>query len=285
MATSTKNIKKMAQSHLRDGGYYSGDIDGVWGALSNKAYSRYNDYLKLHNLEIGDEGKLLEDGYQDAVSGIVVIDPGHGGTSRIGGSSANNAISASGILEKTMTLNLAKRIKQQLATYSDTKPHSDITVHLTRTTDKNLGLNDRAHLAREQEADLFLSLHFNGFNTVARGTETWILPAADGNVNESEDRSFAQRIQRAMFSALKQFDTNARDRGIKDELSLGVLKDIHLGNTRHKHKTRACLAEVEFIDNPDVDELLNTGSEANEVLDSIAQYISMAIIEDLRANS
>jgi len=34
-------------------------------------------------------------------TGIIVIDPGHGGKLEIGGSSANNAISASGVLEKT----------------------------------------------------------------------------------------------------------------------------------------------------------------------------------------
>ena len=37
-------------------------------------------------------------------NGTVVIDPGHGGWLEIGGSSANNATTPSGILEKNLTL-------------------------------------------------------------------------------------------------------------------------------------------------------------------------------------
>ena len=33
--------------------------------------------------------------------GVVVMDPGHGGNLEIGGSSKNNAVSPSGVLEKT----------------------------------------------------------------------------------------------------------------------------------------------------------------------------------------
>jgi hypothetical protein len=38
-----------------------------------------------------------------AKKGIIVLDPGHGGTTKIGGSSANNATSVSGIPEKQIT--------------------------------------------------------------------------------------------------------------------------------------------------------------------------------------
>ena len=44
--------------------------------------------------------------------GRIVIDPGHGGTSETGGSSWNNAVSASGVPEKVMTLQLAFRVKR-----------------------------------------------------------------------------------------------------------------------------------------------------------------------------
>ena len=87
-----------------------------------------------------------------------------------------------------------------------------------------------------------------------------------------------------MLTAIRQHDANARDRGVKNNRRLGVLNDISLGNTRSEHNTRACLAEVEFIDNPDVDQLLNTGANAAVARDDIASSIAEALIEDLRLN-
>jgi N-acetylmuramoyl-L-alanine amidase len=285
MNASTKDIKKLAQAFLRDSGFYSGDIDGIWGKLSKKAFSRYAEHLQLLGLEIGGETVFIEDGVSNAVSGVVVLDPGHGGSNKIGGSSPNNATSASGVLEKTMTLDLAKRVQKELAKFVAENPGSDIQIHLTRVGDKNLSLSDRAQTAMSKQANIFLSIHFNGFNSTARGTETLILSTTNGNVNEQEDFWLAQRIQTETFAALQRFDPSARDRGVKNNQRLGVLNDISLGNTRSTHKTRACLLEVEFIDNPTVDELLNIGPNAKAVQDAIASAIAEAIIEDLRMNS
>jgi len=285
MSTSAKDIKKLAQAFLRDQGFYSGDIDGIWGELSKKAFARYTDHLQDLGLEIGGERIFVEDGVQDAVSGVVVLDPGHGGTRRTGGSSPNNATSFSGVLEKVMTLDLAKRVRKQLKKFGDENPGSDIKVHMTRTGDTNLGLSDRAQAAMSKRADVFLSIHFNGFNGSVRGTETLILSTANGNVNEQEDLTFARRVQSATLAAIRRFDANAGDRGVKNNRRLGVLNDISLGNTRRDHNTRACLVEVEFIDNPDIDKLLNAGPNANSVRDEIASAIAEAIIDDLRMNA
>jgi N-acetylmuramoyl-L-alanine amidase len=285
VSTSTKDLKKLAQAYLRDQGFYSGDIDGIWGKLSKKAFDRYMDHLNQLGVEIGGESVFVEDGVQDTVSGVVVLDPGHGGSSKIGGSSSNNAISSSGVLEKTMTLSLAKLVQKQLTKFSDENPGADIKVHLTRSGDSNLSLSDRAQTAVTRQADVFLSIHFNGFNGSVRGTETLILSTANGNVNEGEDLALAQRVQTSTLTAIRGFDANARDRGVKKDQRLGVLNDISLGNTRSDHKTRACLLEVEFIDNPDVDELLNTGPSANAVQAQIASALAAAIIDDLRANT
>ena len=284
MTTSAKDIKKLGQAYLRDQGFYSGEIDGIWGKLSKKAFTRYAEHLQRLGLEIGGERILVEDGVQDAVSGVIVLDPGHGGTRRTGGSSPNNATSLSGVLEKAMTLDLAKRIRKQIKKFSEERPGSDIKVHLTRSGDSNLSLSDRAQTAMRKDADVFLSIHFNGFNGSVRGTETLILSTANGNVNEQEDFALAQRVQSAMLTAIRQHDANARDRGVKNNRRLGVLNDISLGNTRSEHNTRACLAEVEFIDNPDVDQLLNTGANAAVARDDIASSIAEALIEDLRLN-
>ena len=132
MAASIKNIRKLAQVLLRDKGFYSGDIDGLWGTGSNAAFDDYSRFLRGSGLEIGDEDAIVEDATVKGITGVVVLDPGHGGDSKIGGSSANNATSASGVPEKTMTLELAKLVRKELNKISSGRPGSDIKVHLTR---------------------------------------------------------------------------------------------------------------------------------------------------------
>ena len=82
-----------------------------------------------------------------AKTGIIVIDPGHGGSLEAGGSSANNATSASGVLEKNITLRMAFLVREQLAIISAADGHH-LTVILTRESDVNLGLAARAKIAR-----------------------------------------------------------------------------------------------------------------------------------------
>jgi N-acetylmuramoyl-L-alanine amidase len=285
MNAPLKDIKKLAQVFLKIKGFYSGEIDGIWGKGSNAAYTGYVDFLKAKGLEIGDDESETEDGIVKGIAGVVVLDPGHGGTQKIGGSSPNNATSASGVLEKTMTLQLAKLVSDELKAISKRTPESNIAVHMTRTTDTNLGLADRALIASAKRADVFLSIHYNGFNGQARGTETWILSEGNGNVNAAEDRALAERVQKGMLTALRRHAPGARDRGVKDTQKLGVLKDLHLGNSRTDHPTRACLLEVEFIDVAAVDELLNTGPNAKVVRSDVARAIAEAIVEDLRAHA
>jgi N-acetylmuramoyl-L-alanine amidase len=208
------------------------------------------------------------------VQHVVVIDPGHGGTTAIGGSSANNATTPSGVLEKDMTLRMGLLVREKLAATG----RRDVSVVMTRDTDRNVGLSERAHVARDHRARVFLSIHFNaseGHN--ARGVETLVRPRAAGNTNHAEDQAFARRIQRAAFNAIKAHDPGTRDRGVKDQV-LGVLKDQHLGPG-----VAACLLEVEFIDVPEVDALLNINANAAEVLSDIAESIARAIMDQIDA--
>src|SRR5829696_3318170 len=96
----------------------------------------------------------------------IVIDPGHGGTTNVGGSSANHAKGPSGLLEKTATLDVAKRVATALR-------GSGHKVVLSRTGDTNLGLTDRARVAKTEKAPVFVSIHFNGFDKHTQGTETF----------------------------------------------------------------------------------------------------------------
>lgn len=211
--------------------------------------------------------------------GTVVIDPGHGGTFEVGGSSWNNAISFSGVPEKSMTLQIALLVRDALQAAAG---GHQLEVVLTRTKDENLGLEERANVARDHHADLFLSIHFNGFNKQARGVETLVRPVEAGNINHVEDVAFARRIQDHVFNAISALDPNTRDRGVKDQ-RLAVLRDAALGNTPASHRCRACLLEIEFIDVEAVDQLLNTNPGAPAARSAIATAIRDAIIEDLEA--
>ena len=210
-------------------------------------------------------------------TGTIVIDPGHGGTGSIGGSDGNHAVSVSGVKEKDLTLILANMVKSELQNGAAAGGHT-INIFMTRTTDINLSLADRAHVARTNHADRFLSIHLNAFNGVSRGVETYIRQPQD-NVNLNDDRRFATNIQNAVFHAIKARDPHTNDRGIKEE-KFGVLRDDSLGNTSGGH-CRACLLEVEFLDVTAVDVLLNTGPNATAVRSEIARAIAGAIINDL----
>jgi len=209
----------------------------------------------------------------------VVIDPGHGGTGpKLGGSDANHAVSPSGVKEKNMTLQLGLLVRSALQTAATNGGHT-IKIVMTRDTDKNLSLAARANVAKANRADRFLSIHFNGFNHLARGTETLIRGVTDGNVNHADDKKFANKIQNAAFGVLRSHDPGAKDRGVKDQ-KLGVLNDVQLGNTTGGH-CRACMIEVEFIDVAAVDALLNTGPNAATVRGDLARGIANAILDDL----
>lgn len=94
---------------------------------------------------------------------VVVLDPGHGG-------SETGAEGKTGIFEKEVTLDIARRLKAILG------GRSDVTVLLTRETDEAIGLDERTALANQNHADLFVSIHVNSApRSDARGAETYFL--------------------------------------------------------------------------------------------------------------
>jgi N-acetylmuramoyl-L-alanine amidase len=173
-----------------------------------------------------------------------------------------------------MTLDLAGRVETALSNLP--RPPRVI---LTRNADVNLSLEDRAHVARDNNAQLFLSIHFNGFDGVARGVLT-LVDLAARNVNFDDDVDFANNIQDAVLRVIRSHDPGTNDRGVEEQ-SLGVLRDDRLGNTAANHPCRACLAEIEFIDVAAVDQLLNVGPDAETVKNEIAAAIAGVIHEEV----
>lgn len=213
------------------------------------------------------------------VPGIIVIDPGHGGESDEDSSSANNATShTSGILEKQLTLDFGLRTRAILREMESAEG-LNLRIYMTRIDDRNLSASKRAETGRDNGADILLSIHFNGFNGVARGTEALVRRASD-NTNLVADEALAERVSDAVYQAILAHDKGARNRGVKQG-RLAVLSDHSLGNDANYHPIRSALLEVEFIDNPDVDALLSTNENHPTVRHDICTAIATALIEDL----
>jgi len=187
----------------------------------------------------------------------IVLDPGHGGTAKIGGSSPNNAVGPTGLLEKTVTLDLALRAEQILAA----RGH---TVVLTRKADNNLGLADRAKAAKSIAAPVFLSIHLNGFNHSVQGTETIC-----DTVHSSRSADLCRAVQKHVVAATGHNDRNASHPGGVKRQPLGVLKPaVHHANTA------CCLVEISFMDVADEEARLRTPAYLDKIAKAIADGIT-----------
>ncbi len=195
----------------------------------------------------------------------IVLDPGHGGApppSVFKGSSWNNAIGPNGTLEKTLSFDVCKRAAEFLRTRG-------YQVELTRTEDVNVGLKDRALVAKQIRADAFVSVHFNASNQhTAQGTETWIAVNAS-----SVSHSLAQSVQAAMVAALGH-----RDRGLKRR-NLGVIR-----RDRHAPNTAAVLHEVSFMDRADEEAKLRTMSYREKIARAIADGVDAFLSDEFETS-
>jgi N-acetylmuramoyl-L-alanine amidase len=92
----------------------------------------------------------------------VVLDPGHGGNDP-------GAIGPSGLREKEVTLDIARRVLPLLV-------RDGLNVVLTREGDRFVSLEDRTARANTFGADLFVSIHCNAAESRSRrGVETYVL--------------------------------------------------------------------------------------------------------------
>jgi N-acetylmuramoyl-L-alanine amidase len=100
----------------------------------------------------------------------VVIDPGHGG-------SDSGARSDRGLVESTVTLDVARRMAAELSDVLGAQ------VILTRDSNVFVPLEARSQRANEADADLFVSIHCNSSpNPDSRGVATYVLDARDDRV-------------------------------------------------------------------------------------------------------
>lgn len=186
----------------------------------------------------------------------IVLDAGHGGKTLVEGSSPNNAVAANGLLEKDLTLKIARLVKEKL-------PSNQFQTFLTRDKDENLSLKQRAGKSREVGADAFISIHFNaGRKTNFDGTEVFISESSD-----EKDYLLADQLLKNVANA-----ASTGKRGIR-EVDFTVLKGKY-----HVAKTAACLVEMAYLTNPN--QAKNLGSPA--YLDKLASAVTQSVVNYAR---
>ena len=123
---------------------------------------------------------------------IIVIDPGHGGIE-------HGAVGPTGLMEKDITLALAKRLKRALR-----RADRSLSVVLTRDEDRLVGLDERTAIANHNRADLFLSIHLNASpRKNATGAETYYLST---DATDEQARILAAQENRASGAGPKPGD-------------------------------------------------------------------------------
>jgi N-acetylmuramoyl-L-alanine amidase len=211
----------------------------------------------------------------------VMLDPGHGG-------GALGTHTPQGLVEKELTLDIARRLQKLLE-------NDSFKVVMTRESDRAVSLDQRGKLANEAGADIFVSIHLNWLENRSRGIETYYLGptndpyltrlAANENresgysmadmrhlldriyagVRQDKSRRLAETVQDALFESLSQVGPKIEDRGVKAAPFIVLLTT----------EMPAILAEVSSVSNEDEARLLTKPL--------YRQYIAEALAKGIRA--
>ena len=130
----------------KDGDHTKIVIDLYDNVFWRKPIQEVTDSGVLLNFKLNKD-KSLEQNARDI---IVAIDAGHGGK-------YPGAVGPNNILEKDVTLLIAKELERTLR---DTKGYQPVMI---RDGDQTVSLNDRFQIARRYGADIFISIHADGF--------------------------------------------------------------------------------------------------------------------------
>lgn len=146
---------------------------------------------------------------------LVVIDAGHGGKEP-------GAVHA-GAVEKTLNLDIAKRLKKIL-------DDNNIKNTMTRSDDSFVDLYDRSRLANNNNAGLFISIHNNAStNSNTHGIMTLY------HSSSSQSKKLARIVQNQLVA-----DLGAKNFGIVPRSNLAVLRTTRMPSI---------IAEIGYISN------------------------------------
>ena len=168
---------------------------------------------------------------------LIVLDAGHGGNDP-GATYGNN--------EKWYNLDIAKRVEAILVA-------NGVTVKQTRTTDVFVGLDERANMANDWKADLFVSIHNNAFfDKNMNGTMTFFYTGS------YRGKEYATIIQNDLLRNL-----GSKDLGVKSNTFV-VIK---------KTKMPAVLVEFGCLSNDAERAKLDTEEYRQKAAESLAESI------------
>ena len=224
---------------------------------------------------------------------IVALDPGHGGEDP-------GAIGPRGTKEKDVVLQIAHRMRERINNTVIKTKQGDLPMraYLTRDADFFVPLQVRVEKARRVQADLFISIHADAFQTPqARGASVFAL--SQGAASSAQARWMAAQENRAdlvgglniknkdatVQRALLDMSTTAQ---INDSLKLGNEMLGHIRRIGRLHKGHveqagfavlkapdipSVLVETAFISNPDEEARLISDAYQNELANALMKSI------------
>ena len=210
----------------------------------------------------------------------IAIDPGHGGDDT--GTRGPN-----GTLEKDITLAVARRLRNRI------ESQLGIRVVLTRNADTTVALDERAAIANNNRADLFISLHANAsVRASATGAEVFYLSLAEYDEEARDASGFTGQSVPVVgggsrtidivpweLAQLAYVDQSARWAWtVADELSLRVpMSPRGLQQAPFRvlvgANMPAVLVEMGFISNPDQEAQLTSTTFQNAIVSGLLRSI------------
>ena len=180
---------------------------------------------------------------------VVVLDAGHGGT--MPGAVVN------GVYEKNITLDIAKRVYNQLN-------GGKIKVYVTRFTDSYVDNYKRAYMAN-YGADMFVSIHCNSIagDVEIYGTETLYAPHGGEGNGDLTSYTLASTLQKYVTNVVGTYN-----RGVKNRSDLIVLK---------RTTVPAALVETGFMTDSKDMSLLTSENGRQQFANAIAQAIKEVV--------
>ncbi len=210
----------------------------------------------------------------------IVIDPGHGGKD-------SGAVGRHGLQEKDVVLDIGRRLKAII------ERELGCRVVMTRDRDVFIELDERPTVARNNNADLFISIHANASrNRRARGVETYLLNLTkDRNIMEvaARENAMTQKSMSDINSILYDLVLdNKRDESLElaHKVQHSLVKDLKVADKGVKQgpflvlygaAVPSILTEVGFISNPDEERRLKSSdyrqSIAEAIYNGVKEYV------------
>ena len=202
----------------------------------------------------------------------------------------------SGRVEKNINLALVLKVGKLL------EQNPAIDVIYTRKTDVFIDLIERANIANQANANIFVSIHCNANrNTAASGTETYVMGMSKvaSNLEAAKKENAVITLEKDYKEKYEGFDPNSpetmigmtlmQEEYLENSISLAskiedrfadLGKEIRHGGVKqapfmvlHKAYMPRVLVETGFISNPEEGNLLNSEEGQNEIAQAIADAI------------